>query len=351
MIVRNGGHQYEEFEKHLFKLNRLALQALGELEQDRIIVEKFFKERYSEESEKIWSVKKLYSLAMFIPMFLQIGLSYFSRVVYLDTHAGPGLAKIGPRDNEVIAGSPLIALEWPGIIATDLKRFQKIKQGFTEYIFIERDKEVYKILNRVVGEFSAHGNVKPILGDSNEVLPLLAKDMKCEGEALLLLFVDPFGKIESQLQHRALSSIWEADCRADIVMTLMSNPLARAFASYTSDIEKYRKTLQSLFGDFCEGNDAGLCNPDNLEIYPPSDLVVDTYKKYLNANGYTTVFSVPVETVGKRILYHLIFATRSPGGSRWMGNYIKWLERRLPKTDEIRGLFYEVTGRGLVSWF
>lgn len=349
--MREGERQYKRFEKHLFKLNRLALQTLEGLGQDRAIVERFFKEKYSGESEKIWSIKKLYSLAMYIPMFLQIGLSHFEEIIYLDTHAGPGFAKTGPRSNEVIAGSPLIALEWPRIIASDLKTFRKIEKGFTKYIFIEKDKDVYKVLNWVVGVFSAGKDVEPILGDSNKVLPSLIERTECGRKTLLLVFVDPFGKIESQLEHRALSSIWNADCKADLVMTLMSNPLARAFSSYKSDLSRYHETLQRLFGDFCEENDVGLCNPSNLEVYQIGALVVETYKKYLEANGYTTVFSIPVETNGERILYHILFATRSPGGSRWMGNYVEWLKRRLPKTEELRGLFYEVTGRGLVGWF
>jgi len=126
-------------------MHEAALDILSKLgEHGRGYLESFFKDYYPTGTEHYWTLKKLFSLAMYIPMFLQIGLKAikkrtFDSLVYVDTHAGPGLAKVGTDPDEVVLGSPLLAVKWPKIIGGHVANFKKVAEGFEALFFIEKD--------------------------------------------------------------------------------------------------------------------------------------------------------------------------------------------------------------------
>ncbi len=100
-----AGGSYARFEENLHKLGEIAWHLLEKLGKGRDRVLRILERQYPAE-EQYWSVKKLYSLAMFMPVFLQIGMKHFDRLMYVDTHSGPGLAKLGPKEDEVVPGLP-----------------------------------------------------------------------------------------------------------------------------------------------------------------------------------------------------------------------------------------------------
>lgn len=73
-------------------VNRVALGVLeGLSEADRRAIGGY----YADASERYWALRKLFALAVFLPVFLRVGRSRFDRLVYVGTHAGVGPAKVG----------------------------------------------------------------------------------------------------------------------------------------------------------------------------------------------------------------------------------------------------------------
>ncbi|RLG43450.1 MAG: hypothetical protein DRN78_01800, partial [Thermoproteota archaeon] len=160
---------YEAFKEYLHIMHTKALELMENLsEEDQRYLNNFFGRFYKTTKEHYWSLKKLFSMAMYIPMFLLIGISwkgrnFFDGLVYIDTHSGAGLAKIGTDERDVVLGSPLLAVLWPDIIAAKLKAFRKIQRGFDRLFFIERDLNTYKVLKRLV-EHTKSQNISILLG-------------------------------------------------------------------------------------------------------------------------------------------------------------------------------------------
>jgi len=96
--------------------------------------------------------------------------------LYIDAFAGPGV-HISRKTGRLILGSPLNALE--------------IENPFTEYHYIDIDKEKTKVLNRLTHDIP---NIKIYEGDSNEILrkdilPLLTYETRKRA----LCILDPYG--------------------------------------------------------------------------------------------------------------------------------------------------------------
>ncbi|RLF07622.1 MAG: hypothetical protein DRJ60_02270 [Thermoprotei archaeon] len=361
MSERIRSERYERFEQYLYKLRELALGIMDNLDDnDKRIIRGFFKRQYPSPREHYWSIKKLYCFAMFLPVFLQIGLSYFDKLIYIDTHAGPGLAKIGPEEDEFVPGSPLIALKWPEIIAETCKPFRKIQRGFDEYVLVDKDPQVHNILHRIINNVAKDKEVAVINSDSNHYLPSLAKRISKEQakkRVLALLFVDPFGIIKSQLSYSALSSLLGGDCKVDVVMNIMSSMLARGLSyQLNSNYLKYKDTVRLLFNDL-PSRVRGLSLFEYCLKKPSPkasisrDDVVQAYIHLFKSFRYQTIFCVPVEFREGQILYHLILASKSRGARRWLGNYVNYIESQLPQGYEsLKAKWFKVSGKGLYKW-
>lgn len=364
-----AGGSYARFEDNLHKLGELAqhlLERLGGRESVLRILER----RYPTE-ERYWSVKKLYSLAMFIPVFLQIGMKHFDRLVYVDTHSGPGLAKLGPEEDEVVPGSPLIALFWPRIVASECPPFRKISRGFDRFIFVERGHDSYITLRKLTKISEEvleipEGAVTVIEGDSNRVLPTLwrkleDKERENRGRGTLaLLFVDPYGSLDTQLEFAALESFLTGRYKVDIVMNVMSSSLARGLSRILSDRQRYREEIRRLFGELCDDSPGResleLCRA-SIETARPQGIsviaVLRAYEALLERFGYSTHYSLRVEFRGEQALYHILLASRSPGAGRWLANYVAYLEENLPRSyEELKSIWFSVfrRGEGIDKW-
>ncbi len=126
----------------------------------------------------IWSEIKLDIIKEHANAFTKImkNKAWCKGYVYIDAFAGPGV-HISKRTGEFIPGSPLNALE--------------IDNSFTEYHYIDIDKEKAETLNRLTGDRT---NVNIYQEDCNEILtekilPLLP--YKSYKRALCIL--DPYG--------------------------------------------------------------------------------------------------------------------------------------------------------------
>ena len=326
---------YERFTHYLGIMHQKALELLNSLnEADRNTVSIFFDKYYPTKSEHYWSVTKLFCHAMYIPMFLQIGKKHFPKLVYIDTHSGPGLAKIGDDEKDIVLGSPLIALHWPRVVAENVNQFRNIEKGFTELYFIDISFRNTNILRRFV---AGYNNVKIYTSDANIQLP----HIKVEEKALVYMFVDPYGDLSSQLSFNALKSFIGGH-RVDIMMSVFAAHIARGLSGISNE-QKLRDNVGKLFGKgFCESECSealSLCHVGAATV----ESVLVAYRCALSQLGYTRVEFIPVP-FGRGILYYMMLATR--GSGEWVNGYIEYINKKAPKDYEtLRALWLEATGR------
>jgi len=354
---------YESFKQYLGLMHMRALEIMNRLsDSDRQYITDFFEKYYPTKQEHYWSLKKLFSLAMYIPMFLQIGLAAIERgkfdaVIYVDTHAGPGLAKVGKDTEEVVLGSPLLALEWPKVIGDNIKRFRKVTAGFHKLFFIEKDSRTYSVLNRILRNIG-DDRLIPIYGDSNDKLKEVREMLNKEySNPLILLFIDPFGEFSNQILHANLYEFIK-DWAVDIVLNVVAPNLARGLEGKRVNPERLRESIRELWGDLCEReagkNLAKLCKCyENLSMYRIRvEDILEAYKLRLKLDGYKFVDSIPVEFEGK-VLYYLVFASKGRRSYEWLGNYMEYLRTKAPRDYEtLRSLWLQVRGKqnGLVKY-
>lgn len=356
---RSPTRNYERFKQYLHIMHNEALNIMHSLDTtDQQYVSRFFSNFYPTQKEHYWSLKKLFCLAMYTPMFLQIGLSHknklnksFDALIYVDTHAGPGLAKVGNDDKDIVLGSPLIAIRWPEIIATNVKSFSKIYNGFDKLFFVEKDKETFYVLKRTLK--SIRKDIEVIKGDTNNKLMIIKKQIERECKnPLILMFIDPFGKIETQIEHNKFKDFIEG-WSVDLVFNVMSSSIVRGLTSLKengADIKKIRDVITYLWGDLCESNlssELRICdfykNPQKHSI--GIEDVVDAYKHRLRLDGYKFVEAIPVKYKGN-VLYHLIFASKAKNSYKWLGNYIEYIKTKVPEDYEtLKNLWMLAKGR------
>ena len=329
---------YERFTRYLGIMHQKALELLDSLnDADRRAVSTFFKNYYPTKREHYWSITKLFCHAMYIPMFLQIGKSYFRKLIYIDTHSGPGLAKIGAGENEIVLGSPLIAIYWPNIIASqeDLPQFRNIINGFDELYFIDINPRNIDVLEKFIDDANL-GKVHTYRGDVNEILPHIDLDEK----ALVYMFVDPYGDLRSQLNFNALSSFLRGK-RVDIMMAIFATNIARGLSAI-SDEDVLVETVERLFGKgFCNSSCSPavkLCTVGTKKV----DDVLEAYKCALKSLGYRRIETLPIR-FKKGILYYMILAIRGGSGT-WVDNYINYISEKAPLNNYnvLRRLWFRI---------
>ena len=126
----------------------------------------------------IWSEIKLDIIKEYANAFTKIMKSqeWCKGYVYIDAFAGPGV-HISRRTGEPISGSPLNALE--------------IDNPFTEYHYIDIDKEKAETLNRLTGDRT---NINIYQEDCNEVLvKKILPTLQYESKKRALCILDPYG--------------------------------------------------------------------------------------------------------------------------------------------------------------
>lgn len=95
-----------------------------------------------------------------------------------------------------------------------------------------------------------------------------------------------------------------------------------------------------------------LCYPTKANGKITKEEVVEAYKQlFLKKEKYRIVHAVTVEFRGGNVLYHIVFASRSPSSDRWLGNFRSYLDNVLPRGYErIKSKFMGVVRKGLLKW-
>lgn len=331
--------KFERFRRYVHILREEALQLIQSLPpNDEKVVTNFFNKYYKEEKEHYWSITKLFAHAMYIPMFLQIGRKHFDRLVYIDTHSGPGLARIGPDPDEVVLGSPLIALKWPEIVASNVNQYKGIRPGFDILYFIDKDWRRTDVLQRLVDRYGYRGKTVVVSGDSNYILPrIIEKELEKGEKVLFYIFIDPYGDVDSQLRADAIKESL-GKVRADVLVTVFDAHISRAFSGRPNP-----DLASRLFGsDFCSNSMRAadvLCRFGD----PGRDDVRDAFRYVFESNGFTRVEFIPVKH-GSVTIYNLMLAVKDPT-SPWVDGYLEYLREMIPKPEVLRQTWKTVTRR------
>ncbi len=313
---------YEKLSRYLYLMNHKAIKIYNKLPKlYRRAIDKYFEKQYSTAGGHYWTIAKLYSHAMYIPIFLQIGKQYFDKFTYIDTHAGPGIAKIAKEKEDIMLGSPCIAFEWPEIVRENVPQFRNIPD-FNRYIIIEKDKNITPILKQILKTEYSFEDVKE--NDCNRVL----KKINLEEKELAYMFVDPFGDIDTQLKYDTLKTFVE-NRNVDLLLVLMSSFLIRGIKSIKDPVKK-AYVLKHLFGD------------PKLDIINEKS-IIEKYIQILNDMGYKTTRSIPI-TYKKGTIYNLIIAVKKEN-AEWVFNFEEYIKERISSYDGIKTVFEQIRGR------
>ncbi len=313
---------YERFTHYLHIMHEQALDLLNSMdESDRATVEALLSRLYRGVKEHYWSITKLFYHAMYIPMFLQIGKANFRSLAYIDTHSGPGLARVGQEKDEIVLGSPLIALYWPGIVSSqpDLPQYRRIASGFDWLYFIDKDPVAVHVLRRLVGSVE---RVAIIKGDANHVLPRI--DVRAD--SLVYLFVDPYGGFDTLLGFDALQA-FTTGRRVDVVMSVFAIDIARGLTQIRRDYELIYR-LELIFGKrFCKEapeNPRSLCDPVSEK---ESKAVLEAYEWVFQRRlGYGRVEFVEVR-YPRGTLYYMLIAARKQNAP-WLAGLLEYIKEK-----------------------
>jgi len=355
---------YENFKQYLNLMHERAAQIIEMFrDRDRELqqLDELLKE--GEQAEHYWTLKKLFSLAMYIPMFLLIGRSSFEKghcdgLIYIDTHAGPGLAKVGKERQEIVLGSPLLALYWPTIIGNRLKTFKKIEKGFDKLFFIEKDRQTCIILKQLVDAMGDGGNldnVEIFCNDSNKQLyEVREKIIKNYKKPLILMFVDPFGRLDDQIKYNVFLKFTRG-LRVDLIMNINASMLTRGLIEIRRhNYEGFIEAVKQLWGDLYKAPRSGTlskifeyCKHElqftDANIH--SEDVLYAYLAAIKSVGYRCVEHIPVK-FDQRLMYYLVFASKSSGSYEWLRNYVEYLRTKTPEDYEtLKNLWLQAYGR------
>ena len=331
---------YERFTHYLHIMHEQALDLLDSLdEKSKTTVETLLSRIYQGIKEHYWSITKLFYHAMYIPMFLQIGKANFKNTIYIDTHSGPGLARVGPEEDEIVLGSPLIALYWPSVVASqpDLPQYRKIVSGFDRLYFIDRDPVAIHVLSKLVGKVE---RVTIIKDDANHALSRI----NVESDSLVYLFIDPFGSFDTLLGFNALHAFTKKK-RADIVMTVFTIDIARGLTQLRKERNLIRR-VESIFGkEFCKKAPEyarSLCDPAREK---ESKAVLEAYEwMFRERLGYGRVEFVEVRYL-YGILYYILIATRKRYAP-WLDGYLEYIREKAPRDyKKLKEIWLKMTGK------
>ncbi|MEM2068695.1 MAG: hypothetical protein QXY32_03075 [Nitrososphaerota archaeon] len=150
---------------------------------------------------------------------------------------------------------------WPTIIGNRLKTFKKIEKGFDKLFFIEKDRQTCIILKQLVDAMGDGGNldnVEIFCNDSNKQLyEVREKIIKNYEKTLILMFIDPFGRLDNQIRHDAFLKFTRG-LRVDLIMNINASMLARGLIEKRIlDYEDFIEAVKQLWADLYKAPRSG----------------------------------------------------------------------------------------------
>jgi three-Cys-motif partner protein len=163
-----------------------------------------------------WALDKYRVLALYAHLFSRGMKKKWLNRVYIDLCAGSGFSQIEGTD-QMYYGSPLLAMGVP--------------DPFNRYILCERDEGSLSALRERVSRLFPQRDVRFVLGQHDEKIKEVAKEIPRGSSVLSLCFVDPFDLSIKFTTIRYLSTF-----RLDFLLVLMlNNDANRNVRNYTND--------------------------------------------------------------------------------------------------------------------
>lgn len=248
-----------------------------------------------------WSKNKHYFLERYIDAFTTSmkDKPRWSGLGYVDLFAGPGMCRIR-NSREQIDGSPLIALNAP-----------RESKSFNAFFFADKSPDALNAIEKRFTARSAHAKPHVYVGDCNETIDKIVKDM--DRHALYLAFIDPTGLDVHFDTIRKLTSMR----RVDLIISIMDRlDLVRNIRAYY--YPRKSLNLDTFLGEGVDWRQEfdSLPNQDAKHV---TDLFLDLYRRQLRAIGYEH-FGLPKRIAGAVPFYLLFFASRHKLGAELWDN-------------------------------
>jgi three-Cys-motif partner protein len=162
-----------------------------------------------------WALDKYRVLALYAHLFSRGMKNKWLNRVYIDLCAGSGLSQIEGTD-QLYYGSPLLAMGVP--------------DPFNRYILCERDEGSLSALRQRVSRLFPQRDVRFVLGQHDEKIKEVAKEIPRGNSVLSFCFIDPFDLSIKFSTIRYLSTF-----RLDLLLLLMlGNDANRNVRNYTN---------------------------------------------------------------------------------------------------------------------
>lgn len=205
---------------------------------------------------------------------------------YVDLFAGPGRCVI-QKTGEEIDGSPLVAALG--------------KKPFAHYYFNEQNPALADALKTRFESISKNGNY--YTGDANDKIDDVLVDLPDARTSLGLAFLDPFGW---ELNFKTIEKL-SRNRRIDLMITF-----------HTGQLRRWADSRPELLDNFF-GREAWRDEYRKQRTGPRQErALLDAYESGLNAIGYkSTDDEIIVTTASRRLLYHLVFASKDPKGKEF----------------------------------
>lgn len=236
-----------------------------------------------------WAREKLNYLRRYLEMFTTGMSAKWSRLVFLDLMAGPGLC-VDRTDKQEFSGSPLLALN--------------TKKPFHGAYFVESDPELRAALVRRVSTQPRREIAEVIEGDSNTP-SVIAKLRAVTEDSLSIAFVDLIGQEISFETIRALTQNRDID----LWFSFPEMALSRNVPIAPDDPDEANRWTR-FFG-------TDQWRP--IVTRPrPGQAIVELralYRQQLKSLGYESELSrLPMKNSRRRSLYRPLFASRHARG-------------------------------------
>lgn len=235
-----------------------------------------------------WAENKLHYLDYYASLFTSGMKNRWRDIAYIDLFSGPGLCVVRNKENNIVKGSPLIALS--------------LKNAFSHYVFVDSDENHVKALNSRMLDFATSSQKKVLLGDCNDTRVIKQITNFIPEDALCLAFVDPF---KCDIAFKTIQTLTESR-KVDIILTFQIAGMQRG-AGYAPT------SLNRFFGDNGEWNQIYTSTPKGRRVRA----LLDYYKNQLSTLDYLDDYypsEVAVLNSRNRAIYYMVFASKHPRG-------------------------------------
>lgn len=245
-----------------------------------------------------WTIKKWNYLKKYLHAYTTIISCYFPKFIYIDAFSGEG--KYGGY-----LGSPLIALN--------------LEFPFTDYIFIEKNKEILSRLKNHCKEFSNRKSVfyrkdnketikKIDIAFKNlEAKEFIETHLKQVPDYPCFIFLDPYG-IE-ELDMKAVKKCSEKN-RAELLINFSVSGIIRNVSN-----ERCHELITNYYGSD-EWKNVSETTFNRGSLY--AELYIQSLK-----NHFKYIIDNPIRGKNNVHLYHLIFTTNNQKGYKIMSDVMQ----------------------------